>query len=88
MRTSIRCPHPGCEATIEHLRVVWSPVEATNDRLTITKCGDGALVLSVDHAESDWQTTDETEAKYFCPRCDAEIKAEHLGLTEIIEESE
>jgi hypothetical protein len=88
MGTSIQCPHPGCAATIDHVRVVWSPVEATNDRAAIGSCGNGALVVRVDHAESDWRTTDETEAKYFCPRCDGEIKAEHLEVTEIIEESE
>jgi hypothetical protein len=88
MGTSIRCPHPGCAATIDYVRVVWSPVEATNDRATIGNCQDGALVVTVDHAESDWQTTDETEAKYFCPRCDGEIKAEDLGVTEIIEEAD
>jgi hypothetical protein len=88
MGTPIQCPHPTCAAAIGYVRVVWSPVEATNDRLTIRQCGDGALVLSVDHAESDWQSTEETEARYFCPECKGEITAEGLGVSEIIEEAD
>lgn len=88
MGITIRCPHPSCGATIDHVRVVWSPVEATNDRLTIGQCQDGALILHVDHAESDWQSTEETEARYLCPQCDGEITPEDLGMSEIIEESD
>lgn len=84
MGNTIKCP--ACGATVDHLWVQWFPVEATNEYLPILEGRDGALVLRVDHAESDWQGIDETEPHYFCPECNGEIKAEALGVSEIIEE--